>query len=143
MSNKIEAPIRIPILDETGAISMPWALFFNSLAIGDPGTEWTPTFVGLTAVGTPKIEGKYYRISRYMTYFRITITPATSTTATAGTTYCNNFPVEVSGDSACTVVAGNTGSNNGMVVGLNNRIYPPSWSAVTIPISIVGLVETS
>lgn len=145
MSNRIEAPIKDPIIGEDGGISMSWALFFNQLAIGDTGKDWNPTFINLTtAGGAPTITGRYYRLSRAMAYFRITIVPAAggSTTGTAGSTYCDNFPLDVRGDSACSVVAGNVGTGNGMVVGLNNRVYPPAWSAVTIPLSIVGLVET-
>jgi hypothetical protein len=141
MSNFNPPPIQEPMIEQEGTCRLAWALFFNSLFTGDTGTAWTPTFTSLTTVGTPTITGAYYRISQGLYYFRVTITPATSTTSTAGTTYINNFPLTLQSDGACLAVSGNLGTAAGHCVASNNRIYVPAWSAVTVSLSIVGLVE--
>lgn len=143
--SKIQAPpLYNPVVDQTGKVTIPWALFFNQVFSGDGGTPWIPTFVNLTvAGGAPGIKGVYYQFSAALAYFRITITPGTSTSATAGTTYIDNFPLKMAGDGACLAVSGLLGTNAGMCEQASNRIYVPSWSAVTVPLSIVGIVEGS
>lgn len=120
---------------------IPWVLFFNQLYNGDTGTPWTPTFQNLTTVGTPTISGKYYQISKSLVYFSVTIVPATSTSATAGTTFIDNFPLKITQDGAVHAVSGLLGSQAGMSDAASNRIYPPAWSAVTVPLTIVGTLE--
>lgn len=134
-------PFIEPLADEEGVASLPWSLFFNQMFTGDTGTSWTPTFTSLTEVGTPTITGKYFKIGQSLCYFWVTITPSTSTTATAGATYINNFPLDIVSDGACLAVSGLLGTNAGQCEASTNRIYPPSWSAVTVPLTIVGLVE--
>jgi len=135
------APITQPVLDATGVPTLPWTLFFNQNFSGDAGTNWTPTFVDLTKVGEPTVAGRFYRLSQYLVYFTITVTPATSTTATAGTTYIDNFPLTVNGDGFCTIVSGNLGGAIGQISAENNRIYVPSWNVVTVPLTILGFME--
>lgn len=138
----IEAPpIRNPLIDDEGFANLAWILFFNSLFEGDTGTTWTPTFVNLTQTGTPTITGRYYRLSRRIVYFAITVTPATNTSAVAGTTYIDNFPLTFSGDGVSFAVSGNLGAGPGHVVASGNRIYVPSWTAVTVPLTVVGMCE--
>lgn len=138
------APIQEKVIDDSGYPSLPWVLFFSGMYDGDSGTNWTPTFTSLTeAGGSATITGKYYRISQYLTLFRVTITPATSTTSTAGTTYIDNFPVNFTSDGICFAVSGGTGSNSGHIVASNNRIYTPAWNSVTVPLTILGIGEAT
>lgn len=134
-------PIYEPLVESDGKAKLPWILFFNSLFTGDTGTSWTPNFVNLTTVGTPTITGTTYKISQSLVYFSVRIVPATNTTGVAGTTYIDNFPYVLKADGACLAVSGLLGANAGMCDQQTNRIYPPSWSAVTVPLTIVGMVE--
>lgn len=150
MSSIKPPPIYEPLITvnkDTGQVenaipSLSWILFFNSLFRGDAGTEWTPTFSNLTQVGTPTITGFYYKVGS-LVYFRVKIVPATSTSSTAGTTFINNFPLVMQGDGACADVSGLLGGTLGMCDQASNNIYVPGWSAVTVPLSIVGIVEAS
>lgn len=141
MSNLAPPPIQEPVTDQEGFPSVPWIMFFNSVFQGDYGTDWTPTFVSLTTVGTPTITGNYKLISRQLVFFRITVTPATSTTSTAGTTAVTNFPATFSNHGIVFAVANNSGTNSGMVNATDNKIYVPAWSAITTPVTIIGLAE--
>jgi len=134
-------PIYERIAGEDGKAPLPWVLFMNQLFNGDSGVDWTPAFTNLTEVGTPTITGRYYRLSQYLTFFRVLITPATSTTSTAGTTYINNYPLSFSNDGACFAVTGGLGSASGHIVSATNRIYVPEWTAVTVPLTIIGIGE--
>lgn len=143
MSNIAPPPIYNPLSEQDGKATLPWILFFNQLFVGDEGAAWTPTFTSLTITGTPTITGRYYKISDRLTYFRVTIVPATNTSSVAGTTYVNNFPLTMTGDGACAAVSGLLGGTLGMCDMASNRIYTPAWSAVTVSLSIVGIVEAS
>lgn len=144
MSSIKEPPIYEPLADEkSGVASLPWILFFNSIFTGDRGTAWTPTFTNLTINGTPTITGRFYQIGRSLAYFRASIIPATDTSSTAGSTYINNFPLTMNGDGICFVVSGLLGSNSGQCEQASNRIYVPTWTTVTVPLSIIGIVEAS
>lgn len=137
-------PIYEPLADpQTGIANLPWILFFNSLFTGDTGDDWTPTFTNLTISGTPTITGRFYRFGKSLAYFRVKIVPATSTTAVAGSTYINNFPLVMQGDGACLAVTGLLGGVAGMCDQSSNNIYVPAWTAVTVPLSVVGIVEAS
>jgi hypothetical protein len=140
MSSIQPPPIINPVIDESGIATLPWILFFGQIFSGDTGTSWTPSFTNLTTVGTPTITGRYYKIGS-LVYFSITITPSTSTSSTAGSTYVNNFPLDVITDGACFAVSGLVGGPVGMVEASTNRIYVPDWSAVTVPLTVIGLVE--
>lgn len=140
MSNISPPPSTTQISDEKGFAPLAWLSFFENSYIGDTGTSFTPTFTNLTEVGTATKTGYYYRLSRNLYYFAITITPATSVTATAGTTYCN-FPLNITRDGANLAVTNGLGSAAGQNVASNDRIYIPALSAVTTPITIVGIVE--
>lgn len=143
MTNVAPPPIQEVLSEEgTGLPTIPWILFYTNMFQGDTGTDWTPTFDGLTEVGgAATITGRYFKYNQQLVYFRISVTPATNTSAVAGTTYVNNFPLDVTTDSACSVVSGNLGGVSGMVVATNNRIYPSAWTTVTVPLTIVGTVE--
>lgn len=138
------APIYDPLVDEGGVATLPWILFFNSLFTGDTGTDWTPIFTNLTVVGAaPVITGKVYRFGRSIAYFRVRIMPGTNTSSTAGTTYINNFPLTIAGDGACFALSGLLGSAAGVCDQASGKIYVPSWTTVTVPLSVVGLVEAN
>jgi hypothetical protein len=133
-------PIIHPVLQgDNKPADIRWIDFFNQIFEGDAGTSWTPTFISMGSTGTPTYAGRYWRIGQNLVYFSITVTPATNTTSTAATTYCDNFPLQFSVDSVC--LAG-TGSGAVQAIGgiraNDNRIYPPGWSAVTVPLTIVG-----
>lgn len=135
-------PINEVLQEDNGFPRVPWTLFFNNIYEGDAGTEWSPSFQNLTSVGTPTITGRYYRLGGLnLTYFRITISPDTNTSATAGTTYCDNFPVSINQDGVCFSVSGNTGGALGHVVALTNRIYVPAWTTVSNDVTIIGVAE--
>lgn len=134
-------PIRDRVVDKNGFSTLSWALFYNSLFEGDAGQSWTPTFVSLTEVGTPTITGRIYRLLRRIAYFSVLITPGTNTSAVAGTTYIDNFPLTFTGDGICFAVSGNLGTGSGHVVASNNRIYVPAWTTVTVPLTVIGIAE--
>lgn len=133
-------PLRYPI-DEEGEITLPWLDFFNQTYNGDAGDSWTPTFVSLSSTGTPTITGRYYRVSRFILYFNILVTPSTNTSSTAGTTYVDNLPIVPYNNGVCMTVSNNLGGAIGMVNASNNRIYTPTWTNVTTPVNVLGLVE--
>jgi hypothetical protein len=137
-------PNKAEMIDVGGLPTIPWALFFEGIWNGDNGTPWTPVFVGLTEVGgSATMAGKIYRIGRTLCYFTVTVTPVTNTSATAGTTYINNFPLSIKGNGACLALASNTGGNSGMVVQASQRIYVPGWTAVAVPVTVVGFCEAN
>ncbi len=137
-------PIADAVLDPSGLANLSWILFFNSVFTGDPGQAWTPTFIGLTETGgAATITGKTFQISQSIAYFSVNIIPAADTTSVAGTTYISNFPLVAAGDGICFAVSGNLGGSAGMVERASNRIYVPGWAAVTIPLSIIGIVEAN
>lgn len=121
--------------------TISWTLFFNQIYSGDTGSDWTPQFVNLTTVGTPTITGRVYRIGTSLAYFSLTITPSTSTTSVAGTTYIDNLPVQPKTGGFCVAVSGGLGDGPGMIDASTNRVYVPSWSAVTIPLVVIGVCE--
>ena len=136
-----QPPIYEKVTAEDGKPTVPWLAFFGGIADGDAGSNWTPTYVNLSSSGTPTHSGRYYRLNKYITYFVAKITPATSVTATAGTTYIDNFPLNFTNDGFCVAVSGNLGATPGHIVSANNRVYIPTLSAVTVPVYIIGIGE--
>lgn len=141
MTKRTPPPLYEKVTDESRIATIPWTLFFNSMYNGDTGTSWTPTFVSLTSVGTPTFTGKYYKISQNLVYFTITVTPATNTSSVSGTTYVDNFPLDIFGHGACLAVGSNTGTSAGMCNASTKRIYTPTWTTVAVPVTVVGMVE--
>lgn len=136
------APITNPVVDEAGLPTLPWTLFFNQNFEGDAGTPWTPNIVGLTG-STSSVSGRYYRISQYLTYFSVNISPDGNTSAVSGTTYIDNFPLTFNNDGFNTVVSGTAGGSVGMNVQSNNRIYVPAWTNISIPLVVIGIAEAT
>lgn len=135
-------PIYEPVIGQDGKATLPWILFFDQVFTGDAGTSWTPSFTGLTISGTPTLTGTIYRLSSRLVFFSALITPATNTTAVAGTTYIDNFPVTINKDGAILAASANSASP-GMAVAASQRIYTPAWSALTTPVTVSGLLEAS
>jgi hypothetical protein len=134
------APMTENSAGKENVVTLPWGGFFNSLFEGDAGTQWTPVFTSLTeAGGAAAISASYHRINQNMVYWTIVIDPATSVSATAGTTYASGFPLSFTLDSFCVAVSGGLGALPGHVVASNNRIYIPALSAVTVPVTICGV----
>ncbi len=142
-----QPPLNQKVHNDKGDMVPEWLLWFDSIWRGDAGNKdtWTPTLTALTEVGgSATITGRYFQLSRYLIYFKATITPVTNTSATAGTTYINNFPLNIVGDSASVHAAtANTGGNNGFADSVNNRIYVPGWTTITTPITITGTFEAT
>lgn len=136
-------PLYDTVVNDLAKMTPRWISFIDQQYKGDAGTVWTPTFQNLTVSGSPTIVGKYFRLSDYLQYFTITVTPGTNTSSTAGVTYVDNFPLIIANDGACLAVGGALGLDSGIVDAGTNRIYPPSWSAVTVPVTIVGLAEAN
>jgi|GEM_PF-1885855 len=141
-----EPPTTQVLIDEFGLPTLAWILFFSDLSRGDLGQYWTPRCVGLDDGGqAPTITGLYYRLSRRLAYISVRIIPETGTSATAGITYIDNFPLKIIGDGACLAVSGLQGFMPGMIEATTTnhggRIYVPSWQNVAMPITIIGLAE--
>lgn len=134
------------IEDASGNPSLQWLIFFNSLFAGDAGESFVPLFNNLVAVGgLPKVTGQVYQLSAVIAIFVITVTPPTngSTTCIAGQTFIQGFPLKCAGNGVCFAVSGNLGGNSGMVDQGSGYIFPPTWSAVTVPLTIIGIVQAS
>ena len=132
-------PINEILAEKNGLPKLPWILFFNQLFEGDFGSNFAPEFENLTTVGDPTITGHYHKLNNQFCFASITITPSTSTTAVAGSTYIKNFPLTFESDSVCFAVAGGVGGGVGHIVSTTNRIYVPAWSAVAVPVTIIAL----
>lgn len=135
-------PIYDTMITDEGKANLSWILYFNSLYQGDSGATWTPTFTSLGEVGTPTITGRYYKFNgNRLCYFHVVVTPATSTTSTAATTYIDNFPLTIANDGICFAASGGAGTVSGHAVAANNRIYTPAWGAVALPVHVIGICE--
>jgi hypothetical protein len=140
---KLPPPLYDPVTDEDGKAQLSWANFFQNTFTGDKGTVWIPTFTSLTEVGTPTITGRYYKLLSGLVYFWVQIVPGTSTSSTAGTTFINNFPLNINNNGACFALTGGLGSGSGHAVSGTKTIFTPAWSAVTATLTVVGLIEAS
>ena len=142
MTLPVLPPTTEPLIDENSFATISWLSFFDSVSSGDLGVSWTPSFVGLTEVGAAIKTGKYYRLSKKIVYFIITITPGTNTSATAGTTYCDNFPLQFASQGASCSIIGSAAVLAG-VTSTDKRIYTGTWSLITTPVTLAGIVEVS
>lgn len=140
MTRAILPPKTEPLVEENDFTTLNWLAFFEGLADGDTGTTWTPTFTGLTETGTATKTGKYWRLTKNLAFFRITITPSTDTSAVAGTTYCDNFPLNITTGGIVATVSGFTAAVSG-ATSSDKRIYTSSWTTITTPINVVGFLE--
>jgi hypothetical protein len=134
-------PITDFIVGEDRKATRSFREYLQKSYIGDTGNTWTPSFVSLTQVGTATFSATYYKITQGLVYYRITITPGTSTSSTGGVTYCT-FPLDIKADGALLVVGGVLGVDIGIAQGSTNRLYMPTWTGVMVPVTIVGVLET-
>ena len=142
MSRAQLPPKSEPLIDDNQVATLVWQSFFDSIASGDAGTTFTPTFTGLTEVGTATKTGVYYRLSAKLVYFALTITPATNTSSVLGTTYCDTFPLTFKNNSSSMSISGFTASPAGIEQS-TNRIYTATWTNITNPITITGFAEAA
>jgi hypothetical protein len=141
MTQPVLPPRTEELIDEDKFATLNWTAFFESVAAGDAGSTWTPTFTGLTEVGgAATITGAYYRLSAKLVFIKIVITPVTNTSATLGTTFCNNFPLTIRGSNAVTTVSGFTASTAGAN---STGIYAATWSAITTAVTLTGIIEAN
>lgn len=138
-----EPPLYERVIDAKGIATSAWTLFFQSVSNGDSGTDWTPTIVSLT--GSATLTGRYYKISKDIVFFRAVVTPDTTTSSTAGTTYIDNFPLNMAADGFVLGVAGDAGLGTGLGVAASGsgRIYTPAWTSASVPVTLIGMVEAS
>lgn len=138
MTSSLEAPIKAKIANDIGIVTPTWTEYFAQLTNGDVGTSFTPTFSNLSSTGIPTISGVYYQ-NQGFTDFYVKIVPATDTTSVAGTT---SFivPFTVSADAGCWAIQG-AGAGIGAVNATSQTVFPPSWTAATVPITISGRVK--
>ena len=138
-----EPPLYERIVDAKGIATSAWTLFFQALSNGDSGTAWTPSFVSLASTGTPSFSGRYYTLTKDIAFFRAVVTPATNTSSTAGTTYIDNFPLNMAADGFVLGVAGDAGLGTGLGVAASGsgRIYTPTWTNAAVPVTLIGMVE--
>lgn len=136
------APITQPVIDDSGFPTLPWTLFFNQNYQGDAGESWSPEITGLTG-STEEVTGRFYRLSQFLVFFRINITPDGNTSSVAGTTAIGNFPLTFNSDGFNTVVSGSTGGAIGMNRQSDQQILLPTWTNVDAPLVILGLLEAT
>jgi len=132
-----QAPIQDLLTDKNGRLTKSWISYFNQISEGDDGTEWTPIATNLGGAYT--LTGKYFKNSGFIDFW-IQIDPSTSSTSTLGTTYID-LPFDVSVASYVVAIYGLT-TSSGLVDPSLNRIFPPSWAAITTPVTLTGRIFT-
>lgn len=143
MSQPQLPPRTEPVVDQGRNITLPWQAWAEAISAGDPGNIWTPTFQGLTSTGpAPTLVGTYYFISQKLVYFHVIVTPGSggNTSAVAGTTYCDNFPLNISVDGLSATIGG-SGAAVAAVTATTKRIYTGTWTNAAVPITLVGIIE--
>jgi hypothetical protein len=113
-------------------------VYFSEVNRGDVGTTWTPVITNLTAVGTPTITGVYYQNGGF-TDFAVKIVPGTNTSSTLGSTTIA-LPFAVVADAAANVVSG-VNVAQAAINASGRLVYLPTWSVITVPITITGRVK--
>jgi len=132
------APIADKLLDDTGKLRPSWVVYFSGLNQGDVGTTWNPTITNLTSVGTPTITGVYYQNAGF-TDFAVKIVPATNTSSVLGSTTIA-VPFSVTADTIVNVVTSG-GYDFGRIISSSKTIFLPTWSLITVPLTITGRVK--
>lgn len=143
MSSPQIPPRTEPMVDNQKNVTLPWQAFFESTSAGDPGNNWTPTFQSLSFTGpAPDLKGVFYFLSQKLVYFHIIIVPGTGgdTSGVAGTTYCDNFPLNISVDGGSFTIGGSSAAVAAITAG-TKRVYTGTWTNAVVPITIVGIAE--
>jgi hypothetical protein len=108
------------------------------------GNSWTPVPTGLTVVGTPTYEGRYYDVGK-IRFITMKISSDTTTASTAGTTYFEGLPVaDTVSPSTCAASDTDTNASYGVgrvidTGGGNMRVMVPTWAA-TASVTISGFI---
>lgn len=107
---------------------------------------FVPTLNSITQVGSPTNSATFVRIGTTVK-FRVILSAATSTAATAGTGNITGLPYAVSVDDALVVAsndATNIGLGSGSVLASTSAVYPPTISVgAGITVIVGGVYETS
>ena len=131
------APIKDAVVNKQGFANKSWVFYFNLLSDGDDGTSFTPVVTSLG--GIYNLAGKYFKNSGFVDFY-VTIDPITSSTSTTGVTTIT-LPFDASVASVCFAVYNNT-VLTGIISSVENKIFLPSWSAITFLTTITGRVYT-
>jgi len=113
----------------------------NSYTLDDyrKNQTFTPVFNGWTNVGTPTVVAKYTKIGNVV-YFNIVVTPATSISSTATTSYLTGLPYTPSTSFSGSSV--NTSTQAAYSVQINafsgGAIYTGTTGVLTVSIAISG-----
>lgn len=132
------APIGDKLLDSSGNLRPTWVTYFSEVQRGDVGTTWTPTIANLTTVGTPTITAVYYQNNGF-TDFAVKIVPGTSTSSTLGVTTIA-LPFNVTADVSVVAVVLDS-VFLGAVNAASKTVFLPTWTLVTLPVTITGRVK--
>lgn len=116
-----------PILGVAAATSINFG-GTNPLATYSSGT-WTPTWTGLTVVGTPTYQGTWTKIGRIV-FCTLRVSSTTTTTSIANTTNFTGLPFTSAESSTMTGVTTNNVTSVGVGYVDSSASYTPSWSAV-------------
>ena len=115
-----------------------WALYNLVVTGGLERVDFTATLsAGWTLVGAPTITGSFYRGSRRVKPFAVTVTPATSIKANAGDRI--NLPWFVDIGTGAIVVDGNA-AGYGSATLASSSIYMPATGVLTVPLTVSGQV---
>jgi hypothetical protein len=126
-----------PIEGNEGKMRKSWILFLQTLLGGDSGQTFTPIATNLTGTGTPTLTGAYFSNQGFIDFW-IKITPGVDTSSVAGTTYID-LPFAVNFDTGSFAAAG-VGAQVGAIEAATRRLYPPTWTGITVPITLTGRV---
>lgn len=129
-----------PLVEKGSLIALPWQVALEDLANGDLGNAWTPIMTNLTFTGVPTIRGRYFYLSKKLVFCVIEIVPATDTSAVAGSTYCGNFPLNITANSTILASLGSSAGVAG-VEASTKRIYTPAWAPTGSTITLTGIME--
>lgn len=106
--------------------------------------NWTPTFTGLTTVGSVSYTGRIVRLGPLCLFTaEITTSGGGTSASTSGVTYIDNFPYVPRNNAACSVsdITALAAIGAGVVNSSNGRIFSPTWGATSSTITLSGIVE--
>lgn len=109
----------------------------------EPAT-WTPTWTGLTVVGSPTYTGRYTRTGNIVKWQAVIVAGGAITTqSVAGITFINNLPfISAAGDTLTAADATNVlGIGIGFINGGTDDAYTPAWGPTNDTIVISGWYE--
>jgi len=115
---------------------------------GDRGASnpatWTPTWTGLTVIGTPIYTGVITKIGQLAFFLsQITAGGANTTASTAGSTAITNLPFTVvqHGGLMVSTVESVNNFGVGVIIAATTLAYVPTWAVTNNTIIITGWYE--